>query len=35
MEKKGNKTTPVVNMWCAHTPSDRAAMVKVAKIMPL
>ena len=35
MEKKGSKTTPVVNMWWAHTPSDKAAMVSVAKIMPL
>ena len=35
MEKNGRSTTPVVNMWCAHTPSDSAAMVIVAKTMPL
>ena len=27
IEKNGSSTTPVVNMWCAHTPSDSAAMV--------
>jgi len=26
MEKKGNNTTPVVNMWCAHTPNESAPM---------
>ena len=34
-EKKGRSTTPVVNMWWAHTPVDRAAMAMVAKTMPL
>ncbi len=34
-EKKGSSTTPVVNMWWAHTPVDRAAMAMVAKTMPL
>ena len=34
-EKKGSSTTPVVNMWCAHTPVDSAAMAMVAKTMPL
>ena len=34
-EKKGRSTTPVVNMWCAHTPVDSAAMDMVAKTMPL
>src|SRR5665213_3543652 len=23
IEKKGRSTTPVVNMWCAHTPKGR------------
>ena len=34
-EKKGNSTAPVVNMWWAHTPVERAAMAMVAKTMPL
>ena len=34
-EKKGSSTAPVVNMWCAHTPVDSAAMAMVAKTMPL
>ena len=34
-EKKGRSTAPVVNMWCAHTPVDRAAIAIVAKTMPL
>jgi hypothetical protein len=34
-EKNGSSTAPVVNMWCAHTPVDRAAMAMVAKTMPL
>ena len=34
-EKKGSSTTPVVNMWCAHTPVDSAAIAMVAKTMPL
>ena len=34
-EKKGSSTAPVVNMWCAHTPVDRAAMAMVANTMPL
>src|ERR1700734_3547214 len=32
-EKKGSSTVPVVNMWWAHTPVDRAAMAMVAKTM--
>ena len=35
IEKKGSRTTPVVNMWWAQTPSDSAAIVRVAKTMPL
>ena len=35
IEKKGSSTTPVVNMWCAQTPSESAAIVSVAKTMPL
>ena len=35
IEKKGSSTTPVVNMWCAHTPRDSAPMVSVAKTMLL
>ena len=34
-EKKGSSTAPVVNMWWAHTPVDRAAIAMVAKTMPL
>src|SRR5579872_4042117 len=34
-EKKGSSTRPVVNMWCAHTPVDSAAMAMVAKTMLL
>ena len=34
-EKKGSSTAPVVNMWWAQTPVDRAAMAMVAKTMPL
>ena len=34
-EKNGSSTAPVVNMWCAHTPVERAAMAMVAKTMPL
>ena len=30
-EKKGRKTLPVVNMWCAHTLKPRAPMPAVAK----
>ena len=33
--KNGNSTTPVVNMWCAQTPVESAAMAIVAKTMPL
>ena len=29
-EKKGRKTAPVVNMWCAHTEKPRAPMATVA-----
>ena len=34
-EKNGSSTAPVVNMWCAHTPTDSAAMARVAKTRPL
>ena len=34
-EKKGKSTVPVVNMWCAHTPVESAAIEIVAKTMPL
>src|ERR1700756_1703367 len=34
-EKKGSSTVPVVNMWCAQTPVDSAAMAMVAKTIPL
>ena len=34
-EKNGSSTAPVVNMWWAHTPVERAAMAMVAKTMPL
>ena len=34
-EKKGSSTTPVVNMWCAHTPSESAPIESVAKTMLL
>ena len=33
--KNGRSTAPVVNMWCAHTPTDRAAIASVARTMPL
>ncbi len=33
--KKGRRTAPVANMWCAHTAADNAAMASVAKINPL
>ena len=33
-EKNGSSTAPVVNMWCAHTPTDSAAMARVAKTRP-
>src|SRR6266496_1529500 len=33
--KKGRRTAPVVNMWCAHTVRDSAAMDSVASTMPL
>ena len=35
IEKNGSRTTPVVNMWWAHTPSESAAIERVAKIIPL
>jgi hypothetical protein len=35
IEKNGKSTTPVVNMWCAQTPSESAAMDMVAKTIPL
>ena len=34
-EKNGSSTAPVVNMWWAHTASDKAAIDSVAKTMPL
>ena len=33
-EKNGLLTTPVVNMWCAHTPIDSAPMAIVASTSP-
>ncbi len=33
--KKGSSTAPVVYMWWAHTPMDRAPIDRVAPIMPL
>ena len=33
--KKGNRTAPVVYMWWAQTPMERAPMDRVAKTMPL
>ena len=33
--KNGSSTAPVVNMWCAHTVSDSAAIDSVASTMPL
>ena len=35
MAKNGSSTAPVVYMWCAQTPMDRAPMDRVAKTMPL
>ena len=34
-EKNGSSTAPVVNMWCAHTVSDRPAIAMVAPTSPL
>ena len=34
MEKNGFDTTPVVNMWWAHTPMDSPAMPSVARTRP-
>ena len=34
-EKNGSSTAPVVNMWCAHTVSDRPAIAMVAPTRPL
>ncbi len=34
-EKNGSSTAPVVNMWCAHTVSDRPAIAIVAPTRPL
>src|SRR3954454_16937797 len=34
-EKNGSSTAPVVNMWCAHTVIDSAAMDSVASTIPL
>ncbi len=33
-EKNGLLTAPVVNIWCAHTPSDRPAIAKAAITIP-
>ena len=33
--KNGSSTAPVVYMWWAHTPMDRAPIDRVAPIMPL
>ena len=33
--KNGSSTAPVVYMWWAHTPIDRAPMDRVAPTMPL
>src|SRR6266516_616516 len=35
MLKNGSNTAPVVNMWCAHTVIDNAAMDSVASTMPV
>jgi hypothetical protein len=32
--KNGSRTAPVVNMWCAHTVTDRPAIESVAKTRP-
>ena len=32
-EKNGRLTSPVVNMWCAHTPIDSAAIATTASTM--
>ena len=34
-EKNGSSTAPVMNMWCAHTAIDSAAIAMVAKTRPL
>ncbi len=34
-EKKGLSTTPVVNMWCAHTPVESAPIARVASTKPV
>ena len=34
-EKKGSKTLPDANMWCAHTATERAEIAIVAAIKPL
>ena len=33
-EKNGSSTSPVTNMWCAHTPTESAAMAMVANTSP-
>ena len=33
--KNGSSTVPVVNMWCAHTLVESAAIEIVAKTIPL
>ena len=33
--KNGSSTAPVVYMWWAHTPIERAPIDRVAPIMPL
>ena len=32
--KNGSRTTPVANMWCAHTPTDSAPIAQVAYTRP-
>ena len=34
-EKKGSKTLPLANIWCAHTATESAEIAMVAAIKPL
>ncbi len=34
-EKKGRRTAPVANMWCAHTTTDSPVMAMVAPTSPM
>ena len=34
-EKKGKRTFPLANMWCAHTATESAEIAIVAAIKPL